>query len=409
MNDNQNNYNDQSRENAEKEEIRFSESDFDNPYSRYYSNETKQNSRGDDRGCDWNPYTSDSDNPYSKGYGAQRKSGGFSSELSDEAKHRSHFSRIGTGYALFSVITLAVSLIISFTVRYLNPEFYESALFMNMLTPVSLYLFALPVLLIVLSGCDTGVPEKRRMGFGEWLLFLIASFGAMYIGSIIGNNVMAFLSELVGYDYGNALNEIIDDENLWVTTIFAVIIAPIGEEFVFRKLIIDRTKKYGPLLSIGLSGLMFGLMHSNFYQFFYCFALGIILGYIYYTTGRLYLTIAIHAIINFVGGVVTTLLIPISDKLLSIDPEDPSALIEIVTESPLATLGFVVFELFVYAAMICAVVFPIAFRKKLMGKLYCGEIIIPRGRMIQTVILSGGIILMFVVYLLEFGLNLLPI
>jgi hypothetical protein len=44
-----------------------------------------------------------------------------------------------------------------------------------------------------------------------------------------------------------------------------------------------------------------------------------------------------------------------------------------------------------------------------MGKLSCGEIIIPRGRMIQTVVLSGGIILMFVVYLLEFGLNLLPI
>ena len=230
----------------------------------------------------------------------------------------------------------------------------------------------------------------------------------MYIGSIIGNTVMSSLSELVGYDYSNALSSIIDDENLIITIIFAVIIAPIGEEFVFRKLIIDRTQKYGPLISIGLSGLMFGIMHSNFYQFFYCFALGIILGYIYYTTGKLYLTIAIHAVVNFVGGVIPSLFTSIIDALLAADPEDPSAMLEIVMENPLTFVGLIIFELFVYAAMACAVIFPLVFRKKLKGKLLPGEVCIPRQKLIPTVILNGGVIAMFVVYLLEFGLNLLP-
>lgn len=409
MNDNQNNYNNQNSSNGEKEEIRFDERDFKNPYSQYYSERKKEENCGaNTNGCDWNPYTDGNDNPYSNHYEGTKEAP-FNSELAEESKHKKHFSRIGFGYALFSVITLAVSLIIQALVLYLNRDFYYSTLFLNMLTPIALYVFALPVLLIVISGCDAKVPQKRRMGFGEWMLFLIASFGFMYIGSLIGNTVMEFLSRLVGYDYGNALESIIDEENLWVTAIFTVIVAPIGEEFVFRKLIIDRTQKYGPLVSIGLSGLMFGLMHGNFYQFFYCFALGIILGYMYYTTGKLYLTIAIHAAVNFIGSVVSSLLTPISDALLAVDPEDPTAMLEIITEQPVAMLGFLVFTVFVYAAMACAVIFPLAFRKKLASRLLPGEIFIPRRHVAQIVILNGGIIAMLIVYLLEFGLNLLPI
>lgn len=400
MNDNYNNRNNtQNDSENEKERIRFDDADF-NPYSRYYSGNAHQNEFGEE------PYNKGK-NPYS-GHYTEKKEEPFYSELTDESGTRAHFSRIGLGYALFSVITFAVTLIIATVVRLVNPEFYNSNLFLNLLTPLALYVFALPVLLIVLSRCEAKAPQKRRMGFGEWILFLIASFGFMYIGSIIGNTVMSSLSELVGYDYSNALSSIIDDENLIITIIFAVIIAPIGEEFVFRKLIIDRTQKYGPLISIGLSGLMFGIMHSNFYQFFYCFALGIILGYIYYTTGKLYLTIAIHAVVNFVGGVIPSLFTFIIDALLAADPEDPSAMLEIVMENPLTFVGLIIFELFVYAAMACAVIFPLVFRKKLKGKLLPGEVCIPRQKLIPTVILNGGVIAMFVVYLLEFGLNLLP-
>lgn len=402
MNDNYNNENNsQNNSGNEKERIRFDDADF-NPYSRYYS-ENRQ-TYGESRK---NPYTK-KENPYSDYY-TEQKDEPFYSELSDEAGMRKHFSSIGFGYALFSIITFAVTMIIATVVRLVSPEFYNSTLFLNLMTPLALYVFALPVLLIVLSRCDAKAPQKRRMGFGEWMLFLIASFGFMYIGSMIGNTLMTFLSELVGYDYGNALESLIDDDNIIVTAIFTVIVAPIGEEFVFRKLIIDRTQKYGPVISIGLSGLMFGLMHGNFYQFFYCFALGIILGYMYYTTGKLYLTIAIHAVVNFVGSVVTSFLTPISDALLELDTSDPSAAVEIVMSQPLAVAGFLIFTLFVYAAMACAVIFPLVFRKKLKAKLSPGEIYIPRSKVVPTVILNGGIIAMLVVYLLEFGLNLLPL
>ena len=409
---NSNNYN-----NNEKEEIRFDENDFSNPYSDISPRETGHYANQNSAGQGGNPYNNfyrenhrsephrEYGNPYSRGGNNYNTT----TLLEDEEKAKQHFSRIGKGYALFSVITLLVSTVIAVVVSFVNPDFYNTTLFLNLLTPLSLYVFALPVLLIVLSKCEAKAPEKRKMRFGEWMLFLIASFGFMYIGSFIGNAVMDYLSQVMGYDYGNSLESIVDNENILITAFFTVIVAPIGEEFVFRKLIIDRTQKYGPLLSIGLSGLMFGLMHGNFYQFFYCFALGIVLGYVYYTTGKLYLTIALHAVINLVGGVLTTLLAPISDALLTLDLEDPEAIISFASENILGVIALAVFTLFIYASIACAIIFPLAFKNKLKERLHGAQIPIQKGKVFPIAIMNGGMIAMFVIYFLEFGLNLLPI
>lgn len=382
---NYNDYNSQDQ-NGEKEEIRFDDRDFKNPYSGYYREPNYNNF-----GTDFKVYEEPS---YTR------------APLIDEEKEKRNFSKIGLGYALFTAISFAVSLVIQIIVYLINPEFYESTLFLNIVTPVSLYLFALPVLLIMLSKCEAKAPEKRKMSFGAFILFLITAFGFMYIGAIIGDSVMNTISDLVGYDYSNGLQNIIDYDNLWITAIFTVIVAPIGEEFVFRKLIIDRTQKYGGFVSIGLSGLMFGLMHGNLYQFFYCFALGLLLGYIYYSTGKLYITIAIHAIVNFVGSILTAYLTPVSEALEAIDPNDMGAYLEFVEANIGPLLGLIAFGIFTYAAMACAVIFPIVFRKKL--KLGHGEVFIPKNKIVPVVILNAGIITMMILYLLEFGLNLLP-
>ncbi len=416
---NGNDFNSQNNNN-EKEEIKFDDRDFQNPYAKYFYKDSE-------------PAGGQSDNPYSKYYreqddntfGSSSRQDGFDFKVNEEPEYSSHasyssayaplideerekknFSRIGLGYAMFSLISFAVSLIIQVIVINISREFYDSTLFLNLVTPLSLYVFALPVLLIILSGSEAEPPERKRFGFGSFMLFLIAAFGFMYIGSIIGNTVMDYISAFVGYDYSNGLESIIDYDNLWITAIFTVIVAPIGEEFVFRKLIIDRTQKYGGFISVGLSGLMFGLMHGNLYQFFYCFALGLLLGYIYYSTGKLYITIAIHAIVNFVGSILTSFLVPISDGLAAIDPTDTDAMITFAQENILGMSCLMLFSAFTYAAMACAVIFPIVFRKKL--RLSRGEIVIPRGKVFPTVILNAGVIAMLFLYILEFGLSLIP-
>ena len=68
------------------------------------------------------------------------------------------------------------------------------------------------------------------------------------------------------------------------TLFFLVIVGPIFEEWLFRKQLIDHTRKYGEKTAILLSGLAFGLFHMNLFQFFYAFLLGLMFGYVYTRT-----------------------------------------------------------------------------------------------------------------------------
>lgn len=326
----------------------------------------------------------------------------------DEARAKRHFSRIGFGYAAFSLITLLVSYMLVQLVRSSFPSFYGSLLFNNILTPVALYLFALPVLLIVLSGCESSAPAKRKMGLGSMILCFIVSIGLMYIGNMIGNNVMSELSELMNYDYSNGLVSLIDADNIWLTALFTVVVAPIGEEFVFRKLIIDRTQKYGGYVCIILSASMFALMHGNLYQLFYAFAIGLVLGYVYYKTGNIIYTVVLHAAVNFMGSVVSQYISAVMTSLLeAMESGDRQIMASFVGNNYVGILLMLAFVFFVYGSMICAVVLPMALHKKI--KIERGSEAIPRGKTLGIVLANAGIIVMLSVYAAELLMALLPL
>ncbi len=322
------------------------------------------------------------------------------------------YSTVGFGYAVYAVISLIVALIIQIAVLIISPDLIENTLFLNILSPISLYVFALPALLLILAlfHIKGEAPERKRLGFGAWLLILLISFGLMYIGSFTGQFVMWGVSEVVGYDYSNMLESMIDYDKMWITVIFMCVVAPIGEEFVFRKLIIDRTHKYGGFVSVLVSGLIFGLMHANFYQFFYAFALGLVLGYVYYSTGRIWYTIALHAAINFIGSVVTAYLdlgvTQMSEALVSLNTESVEEMLAFIGQYGLIIVAEYAFLAFVLVAMICAVVLPIVLRKKVI--LERNELPAPRKKVLGAAFLNIGVIVMLAVYVVQFALNLIP-
>ena len=63
----------------------------------------------------------------------------------DIQKAKLDFSRLGLGLALFTLVSFTAAMIISIIVKKISPEFYDSLWFANMLSPIALYLFALPV------------------------------------------------------------------------------------------------------------------------------------------------------------------------------------------------------------------------------------------------------------------------
>ncbi|WP_052356506.1 CPBP family intramembrane glutamic endopeptidase [[Clostridium] dakarense] len=81
-----------------------------------------------------------------------------------------------------------------------------------------------------------------------------------------------------------------------------VIIAPILEEFLFRRVILNgllSKYKNNYKKAIIISALIFGIAHLNIPQGINAFILGIILGGIYYYTGYMKLSIFAHFINNF--------------------------------------------------------------------------------------------------------------
>ena len=151
---------------------------------------------------------------------------------------------------------------------------------------------------------------------------------------------------------------------------------------------------------------MFGLMHGNFYQFFYCFGIGLILGYMYYSTGKIVPCMLLHATINFVGSVVPTWLSPILEQMESLDPTNMQAVESFVMGNIGGIVAALIFSLFVYVAMALAVILPIRLRRKI--KLGEPEVKLPRGRAFRIVVGSAGMITMLIIYGLEFLLSLIP-
>lgn len=89
-----------------------------------------------------------------------------------------------------------------------------------------------------------------------------------------------------------------------------VLIAPVVEELIFRKLMLDRIRNYGEKTAIVFSAICFGLFHGNLTQFLYAFSVGLFLGYVYCKTGKVHYTMIMHALLNLFSSMIM-LLVPL--------------------------------------------------------------------------------------------------
>ncbi len=154
----------------------------------------------------------------------------------------------------------------------------------------------------------TKLPHKKPTGegfrFSSFLSVLSIAFFAMLAGAMAGNIIDEVLQSIFKTNISDSLTETTSTMNLWEEIIFLVIVAPLGEELVFRKLLIDRSWMYGELASIIFSAVCFGIYHGNVMQLFYTTAVGILLGYLYIRSGSYFLCVLVHSIINLFFGII---------------------------------------------------------------------------------------------------------
>ena len=218
------------------------------------------------------------------------------------------FSRIGFALLLFEVIVALAQFLLLFICARWFPRAFNWSDFALALNAITQYAIAFPAFLIMIAGVPKEAPKKRRLGAEGWITFLAVSFFLMVAGGYIAEWLMAALSAWRGETVTNAVSDMIENSSPLGNLIAVCILGPVFEEILFRKLLIDRLLPCSETLAIVMSGVLFGLVHGNLYQFFYAAFSGILFGYVYVRTGRIVITIAMHMIINFAGSFVTDFL-----------------------------------------------------------------------------------------------------
>ncbi len=292
----------------------------------------------------------------------------------DKKAMSSCFSRCGWGLLILIGSTLGISLLISIAMAVL-PLFEGTEFIMQMFNKYLLYinevLIAVSIGLgsIVLLTMPKQAPEKQAIPFKSFLVMICICFTIATVGNLIGNTWVTFWSLPFGGETNDALGDVlmsIDPLQMFICT---GIVAPIIEEFFFRKLLIDRMYKYGETMAIFVSALLFGLFHQNFGQFFYTFGVGLVLGYLYCRTGSYIHVTALHMVFNCVLGVIPTLLsLEILPFLNEMDLNNADMLMELLGEYAIPLIIFAVYLLFRSVLELIGLIFAILKFKKLKLK-----------------------------------------
>lgn len=300
----------------------------------------------------------------------------------------------GIGWALCAIIaaTFAVQFVLKLVIKAFWPDgcwLTDSSTGMWLLTFVPMYLIAFPAGLLVMKHIPAEAPTACKMTAKEFWTYLPICFFLTYCGSILGNVLSSVLS---GGEAQNALNAFATDTNP-LKILFMVVLAPLLEELIFRKLLIDRTRVYGEKAAVFLSALTFALFHTNLFQFFYAFLVGWLFAYIYVRTGKLRYCAIMHGIVNFVGSVIAPLVLSSMDMdaLSQLDPNLPEEeLLKVYSQILPGLLLYYLFSMALLAVWIIGLVFFLQQRKKLRWE--PAKIQLPAQRGIAAAYLNGGMI-----------------
>lgn len=202
------------------------------------------------------------------------------------------------------VIQLLIGIVAS-VLYVLGLDLLSNPWFVWAVSSLPLYVVGVPIYLLIIRPLPIHPQSQNKLPVSRFLVLLLICFPVTYLGNLIGTLLSAALS---GGTAQNSIETYLTDGGP-LALFTTIIVAPVVEEYVFRKQLLDRCGRYGEKTAMVFSALAFGLFHMNFYQFFYAFGAGLILAYVYLRTRSLRYPVLIHMIINFLGSAVPLFMI----------------------------------------------------------------------------------------------------
>ncbi|MBQ2653191.1 MAG: CPBP family intramembrane metalloprotease [Methanobrevibacter sp.] len=260
------------------------------------------------------------------------------------------FSKIGINYLTYAIATIIIQIIVINMLRLFNNGILNDFNAVTIVSAICSYVLPLPLMIFLMKKLESERLEKHSLNPKTFISYITIALTLMWIGNIVGLTVTSLIGFVTQTEVINPIHELINSSDIWINLMLISMFGPIFEEIFFRKLLIDRTIKYGARLSVILSAVMFGLFHGNISQFFYATLIGGFFAYVYIKTGNLIYPILLHMILNFLGSVVSLFVMGSAENL--------------------ASGGIMLIDLFIVIsyALIMAVAITIGLRKLIMSK-----------------------------------------
>lgn len=219
----------------------------------------------------------------------------------EEERGRQGFSRIGWALAAQMGSMLAAQVAVTLAAMLLYPGAMRQPVFLWAMTALSAYGVGFPVFCLVLRGTPAPArPEPRPLGPLELLKLLAGALGALYLTNFITLQVVQALGYLLRTTPVNPVEQTAQYPMV-LNLVLGCLIAPVCEELMFRRMLLERLRPWGEGFAVAASALCFGLFHGNLSQFFYSAAVGVVLGIAAVRSGCLWQCMLLHAGLNAVS------------------------------------------------------------------------------------------------------------
>lgn len=239
-------------------------------------------------------------------------------ELKIKEENKKVFNRIGLAMLVSMILVNVIQIIFFNIIGKVNQDLLSASWINYIALAISYYLIGFPVFYFMIKGLPEGEKrEDKKLGVWEIVKFCFISYSLMYIFNFLTNIFIILISIFKGSEVVNPLQNIIEGSSLILTLIFVGILSPIIEEMMFRRIMLNKLRRYGDKVAIVTTALLFGLFHANFSQFFYATVLGLIFAYVTLKTGTIKYSIILHIFVNMMGSFIIPLIIGDGSNLVA--------------------------------------------------------------------------------------------
>lgn len=208
-------------------------------------------------------------------------------------------------------IVFLVTIVVFNVVGFLPLDFLKDSMIWNMLFSQLIVLLPAAYFLIKSGKPYHEAVQLKKLRISNLLLCLLFYYLISPLLTFINAVSMVFFENTIS----TTVFAMSEQVPWYLGLLLAAVIPAVVEETVYRGVFYQEYRKADPWKAVLLSGFLFALMHGNFNQFCYAFAMGVLFALLLEATGSILSTMVVHFFVNATSTLVIYLYPALHDML----------------------------------------------------------------------------------------------